>query len=91
MNPYFIGTSHIAQESIYKIKNYIENEKPDIVAIELDHQRAHALVHDEHRSLSLGDIRRLGAKGYLFAKLGQYLQQKLGRMVGIAQIGRAHV
>ncbi len=34
-----IGTAHISQESIDEVKQYIEEEKPDCVAIELDDGR----------------------------------------------------
>lgn len=92
---HLIGTSHIAQQSIREIKKYIEEEKPDLVAVELDVQRATALLQEERqegkkdekkrgkREISFQQIFHFGIKGYLFAKIGQYLQQKLGKMVGV--------
>ncbi|MBT4651582.1 hypothetical protein HOC13_03610 [Candidatus Woesearchaeota archaeon] len=79
-----IGTSHIAKQSIQDIKNRIKNNPPDIIALELDSQRATALLTEQKRKVSLADILKIGVKGYLFAKLGQYFQQKLGKMVGIS-------
>lgn len=84
---HLIGTSHIAQQSIKEIRKYIEEEQPDLVAVELDVQRAAALLQEnekgEKRAVSLKQILHFGLKGYLFAKIGQYLQQKLGKIVGV--------
>jgi pheromone shutdown-related protein TraB len=79
-----IGTSHISRESINEIKKAIEDDKPDIVAVELDIQRAAVLLQKEQRKIAASDIMKIGVKGYVFAKIGQYVQQKLGKMVGVA-------
>ena len=79
MNPHIIGTSHISKDSINEIKSSIENEKPDIVAVELDAQRAMSLLQKEVRKISFLEMTKLGVKGLLFAKIGQYVQQKLGQ------------
>ncbi len=84
MNIYIIGTSHIARQSIREICRYITQEKPDIVALELDQPRASALFRSQKNKISLAQLRQIGLKGYLFAKIGQYLQQKLGKMVGVS-------
>ena len=84
MSLHFIGTSHIARQSIQEIKRYITEEKPDIVAVELDVQRAAALMEKHPHKLSLGQVFQVGVRGYLFAKIGQYVQQKLGKMVGVS-------
>ena len=78
-----IGTSHIATQSIKEIKSAFTSFTPEIVAVELDVQRASALMVGEKNKLSLGAITVLGVKGFLFAKIGQYIQQKLGKSVGI--------
>lgn len=77
-----IGTSHIARQSINEIRRKISEEKPDIVAVELDTNRLHALLQKEQR-VQLRDIWRLGAFGFIFAKLGAWLQKELGKKVGI--------
>jgi pheromone shutdown-related protein TraB len=84
MNLKIIGTSHIAKQSINEIKKAIKEDHPDIVAVELDLQRASALMSEEKSKVSVRDILKIGVKGYLFVKVGQYVQQKLGKMVGIA-------
>ncbi len=79
-----LGTSHIARQSIREIEQVIEEWHPDIVAVELDVQRAEALLQEKERTISWKAIGRIGVKGFLFALLGQYIQQKLGKMVGTA-------
>ncbi len=83
-NCHIIGTSHISKQSIQEIKQAISQEKPDIVAVELDVERAYVLLHGEKTKLSLKDILHVGVKGFIFAKIGQILQQKLGKIVGIS-------
>jgi pheromone shutdown protein TraB len=78
-----IGTSHIAKESVKEIKDKVSSGNYDIIALELDVQRAHSLLQKEKSKVSLSDILRIGIKGYIFVKLGQYAQQKLGKSVGV--------
>ena len=78
-----IGTSHIAKQSIDEIKTAIENYNPDIIAVELDTERAHALLSKTKRKTSARSALKFGLTGYLFALLGQHAQQKLGRAVGV--------
>jgi pheromone shutdown-related protein TraB len=83
MNVKIIGTSHIAKQSVNEIKKAIVEGKPDIVAVELDIQRATALLQKGKNKISLEAIFKIGVKGYIFAKIGQIVQQKLGKMVGV--------
>ena len=78
-----IGTSHIAQESVEEIKSKVNSGEFDIIALELDVQRATSLLQKQKNKVSISDILRIGVKGYIFVKLGQYAQQKLGRSVGV--------
>ena len=43
-NIVLIGTAHISQESVDEVKSVIEEEHPDIVAVELDERRYKALT-----------------------------------------------
>lgn len=79
-----IGTSHIAKQSVDEITKAITTEKPDIIAVELDMQRASALLQKQKNKVPLSSIAEIGIKGYLFVKIGQLVQQKLGKIVGIA-------
>ncbi len=78
-----LGTSHIAAQSIQEIKSTVAAFQPDIIAVELDTQRAAALFQKGKTSLNPMHIFRFGLKGYLFAVIGQYVQQRLGKIVGV--------
>ena len=84
MNLKIIGTSHIAKQSVNEIKTAVKEFQPEIIAVELDVQRAAALLSKEKNKVRLADILKIGIKGYLFVKIGQYVQQKLGQMVGVS-------
>ncbi len=78
-----LGTSHIARESVDAVTAYIESGKPGIVALELDSRRAHSLLHRHKGRLSMGMVRVVGVKGFLFLALASFLQKRLGRLVGM--------
>lgn len=78
-----LGTSHIAQQSIEQIRKTLQKTTPDIVALELDTRRAQSLFVKEKSKISIRIIPLVGVKGYLFAKIGQIVQQKLGGVVGV--------
>jgi pheromone shutdown-related protein TraB len=82
-NLWIIGTSHIAKESVNDIKKFIEDETPDIVAVELDKRRLYALLHNVKSKLQLRDVKHIGFKGFLFASFGSWMQKKLGKMVKV--------
>ena len=77
-----IGTSHIAKESIDSVKYFIENEKPDIVALELDQKRVNALLYGGKRD-HIYTLRNVGFKGFLFSLIGEWAEKKLGKLVGV--------
>ena len=77
-----IGTSHIASQSIKEIKDVFKTDAPDIVALELDAQRARA-IFQEPRAPRLKDILRIGVAGYLFASVGGFIQRRFGSKVGM--------
>jgi pheromone shutdown-related protein TraB len=78
-----IGTSHIAKESIDNVRKVIVEEKPDIVAVELDSMRLEGMMSEEKPKFSLYSIKIVGVKGFLFAVIGSWLSKKLGRLVGV--------
>ncbi len=78
-----IGTSHIAKQSIEEIKKAFEEKTPDIVALELDRKRLYSLTHEKRRRISLKDIRRIGLKGFFFNIIGSFIENKLGKYVGV--------
>ncbi len=73
-----VPTSHVAEESIRKIKEVIEKAKPDCVAVELDENRYQALKSKQQSS-----PRSLGLSTYLIFVLLKKLQKKVGDIVGV--------
>ena len=82
-NLILIGTSHIARQSLREVAFAIEKEKPDILALELDKRRFYALTHEVKRKTRLLDIRKIGIKGFLFNVIGAWIEEKLGKLVGV--------
>lgn len=78
-----IGTSHIAAESVARVHDVILNQRPGIVALELDHKRLYALLHPGKAKASWRDIKRVGVKGYLFSIIGAFAERKLGEKAGM--------
>ena len=78
-----IGTSHVAKQSVDAVKRTIEQENPDLVAVELDRQRFNALMSPQKPRFSFYNLRRVGLKGFLFALVGSYISKKIGRVVGV--------
>ena len=63
-----IGTSHIASQSLKEVEKFIEDNKPEIIALELDAKRFYAITHKQKKNrISVYDIRRVGFKGYVFS------------------------
>ena len=83
-NLVFLGTSHIAKQSLDEVKKRIEEEKPSIIALELDKKRLHALMSKAQRKIDFRGIKNIGFKGFLFSLFGAWAERKLGRLVGIA-------
>ena len=74
-----VPTSHVAEESIKKIKEVIEKTKPDCVAVELDQSRYVSSKSGGGKS----SIRSLGAATYAIFLLLKKLQEKIGDIVGV--------
>jgi len=84
-NLIIIGTSHIAKQSKEEVKSAIKKESPNIVALELDKKRVSALLSkkQEKQKFSVYNIRRIGVKAFVFSLFASWVQQKLGKHVGI--------
>ncbi len=83
-NLVFLGTSHIAKQSLEEVREYIGVEKPNIIALELDKKRLPALMAKNPRKIELKAIKQLGLKGFLFSLFGAWAERKLGKLVGVA-------
>ncbi|MBO6101223.1 MAG: TraB/GumN family protein [Spirochaetaceae bacterium] len=80
-----IGTAHISQESINEVKQYIEEEKPDCVAIELDDGRYDSLKNPESwKNLDIIKVLKEKRGWVLLANLvlGSF-QKRMGADVGV--------
>ncbi|MBI2581057.1 TraB/GumN family protein [Candidatus Woesearchaeota archaeon] len=77
-----IGTSHIAKDSVSRVKEAILAEKPDIVSVELDHARLHVMLSGQKPRFSISMIKVIGLTGTLFFLIGNFLQRRLGKMIG---------
>ncbi len=82
-NLYILGTSHISKDSVNEVENFILNNKPDIVAIELDKKRFYAMMQEKKKT-SLKDTFNLGVKAFLINIIGAYVEKKLGKVVGVS-------
>jgi pheromone shutdown-related protein TraB len=83
---HFIGTSHIAEQSVKEIEEYILNNKPTVIAVELDKQRLQGLLQKRKDRISLkniGLIRKVGITGFIFAYIASTIQRTLGSKMNI--------
>ena len=78
----FVPTSHIAGESISRVKKAIAQERPDCVAIELDAGRYHALSMQQSKN-TLETVRLLGVSTFALFWIMRKLQDYLGSRTGI--------
>lgn len=67
------GTSHISQESVNEIRQLVEEENPDVIAIELDPARLNSLMNQEKKG-----------SFYLIPWFMRRIQKFLGKKTGIA-------
>ena len=78
-----VGTSHISKKSTQDITKAVEDADADVVALELDQQRLHSLLSDKQQKVPFKIIKQVGATGFLFLTIGQFIQQKLAKKVGV--------
>jgi len=82
-NIILVGTAHISKKSIENVRETIEREKPDVVAVELCSARYHALC-GEAKEISMRDALKGGRLYFFLAQwLMAYVQKKLGADVGV--------
>ena len=83
-NLVFLGTSHIAKQSLEEVRKQIETENPDIIALELDKKRLAALMSKAPRKVDFRIVRHIGLKGFIFSLIGAWAEKKLGKLAGVA-------
>ena len=84
-----IGTAHVSEKSIEKVKNAILENKPDVVAVELDITRYQNLINEregktEKREFQIKELMK-GDKLTLFLVSGflSYMQRRIGNDLGV--------
>ena len=80
-----VGTAHVSRESAELVRRVIEQEKPDRVCVELDHQRYQALTQKTRwESLDIKEVIRKKQLSTLMVNLllSAY-QKKLGLKLGV--------
>ncbi|MCA9459252.1 MAG: TraB family protein, partial [Nanoarchaeota archaeon] len=87
-NIILLGTSHVAKQSAKEIEEAIEIYKPEVVGIELDIDRLKTLLSSDSnankkRRSNRKMIKEIGFSGYLFAMIAGFVQDKVGKSLGI--------
>ena len=80
-----VGTAHISENSVKLVEDTIEEEKPDVVGVELDRARLEQLLSEQKwQETNLTEIVK-GGKTYLFLLnvLLSNLQRQIGDNLGI--------
>ncbi|MDR2700860.1 MAG: TraB/GumN family protein [Spirochaetaceae bacterium] len=79
-----IGTAHISKESINEVRAAIEEEKPDVVCVELDQGRYDSMNNNAWEKLNVAKIFKEGKGFLLMANLVLAgFQRRLGNELGI--------
>lgn len=79
-----IGTAHVSEKSVIEVKESIERELPDVVAIELCKGRYEALTSDmQEKEPSIKDMLNGNISFFLIHWLLSYLQKKMGEDMGV--------
>jgi len=76
-----IGTAHISKKNKQQVKEIIEKETPDVVAIELDPQRFHSIINPNRKETKFKEIFRTSKPGlfityYFLSKYQRKIAEK---------------
>ncbi len=77
MTVYIIGTSHIARESIDKVKAAIIEKKPECIAVELDSNRYYAMLYRKKGNVKLPFLQKM------ILVLMQKMQENLSKQTNV--------
>lgn len=79
-----LGTSHISSKSIVEICSEIKKNRPDVVGVELDAARAQSLQSNQPKGgIPWNMLPKIGLFGFTFVIIGRFVQQHLGKIVGV--------
>lgn len=76
-----IGSSHISKDSVKEVRQEFQNFSPQIIAVELDSQRAKSLFEKKTKQNFNDTRKRVGIKGAAIITFLSYIQTKLGKIV----------
>src|SRR3989338_7320666 len=76
-----LGTSHISTDSVKVIENFIEKNKPFIIAVELDSRRLEGLLAES--KFSFKGAFEMGLGAFFIGLIGSWIQKKLGNIVNV--------
>ena len=80
-----VGTAHISRASIDLVEKTIAEEKPNIIAVELDEMRLRQLVEGQHyENMNISELIQKGQAGLVLLNLFlANMQKRLGENVGV--------
>ncbi|MDK2892451.1 TraB/GumN family protein [Methanohalophilus sp.] len=82
-----VGTAHVSEKSVEEVKETIQREKPDVVAVELCRGRYEALQNQNQSSSTELPIKEMLTGGKFYFLLVQillsYVQKKIGSEMGV--------
>ena len=79
-----IGTAHVSKESIEEVRSAIQEEKPDLVCVELDKGRYDSMTNNSWEKLDVAKVFREGKGFLLMANLVLAgFQRRLGSELGV--------
>lgn len=79
-----VGTAHVSQDSVDRVRESIEEKNPDVVAVELDERRYQSLKNEKPEDLEARDLLK-GSKPFEFLLywLLSYIQKRMGEKFDI--------
>ncbi len=80
-----VGTAHISRASVELVEKTIAEEKPNIIAVELDESRLRQLIEgQQYEKMNMGELIQKGQAGLLLLNLFlANMQKRLGENVGV--------
>jgi pheromone shutdown-related protein TraB len=80
-----VGTAHVSRGSVEEVKRVINDEKPDVVCVEIDASRYNAMTHNENwEKLDIVKVIKEGKGFLLIANLVlSSFQRRLGEELGV--------
>jgi pheromone shutdown protein TraB len=79
-----VGTAHVSSESVEEVERVVDEESPDVVAVELDEGRFRQMQGEAPEDLDASDLLK-GSLAFQFLAywLLSYVQKRLGEKFGI--------